>query len=365
MSEVIIKFSLEWWRVLCLMSPWLLFGFLVAGILSVLIPEGQVKKILGKPGFGSILKAALLGVPLPLCSCGVIPVALSLRKEGASRGAVNSFLISTPQTGVDSIVVTYSMMGWVFALFRPFAAFFAGLFGGIVAELFDKENRNAAACCEHEEESCCCEKECCSGEEPNKKRAGFFGKAVYALHYGFVVLTGDVAGALLAGISIAALIGIFVPENWFGAFGTGFVSMLAMMALGIPMYVCSSASVPIAAAFMLKGISPGAALVFLMAGPGTNAATVSILWNSFGRRSALLYLISIIVSSLLMGGLLNLICSFVPPALQPAASCHELMGNSLSFVEIISGVFLLGLIFWRYLKIFLFRKTPPEILPSR
>jgi len=278
------------WETLRAMSPFLLFGFLVAGLLSVLVRPETVERHLGGRGFWQVFKAAIFGVPLPLCSCGVIPVAASLRRHGAGAGATTSFLISTPQTGVDSIMVTLSLLGPVFAIFRPLVAFFSGLIGGILVNVFGYEKGASP------EEHPTCTAECCSGVENH--RGGLFR----ALRYGFVTLPRDIGKALLVGILIAGVISAAIPDDYLAeVLGGGILSMLIMMAFGIPVYVCATASVPIAAALIMKGASPGAALVFLMTGPATNAATITTVWKIMGRRIAGIYLASVAVSALAAG----------------------------------------------------------------
>jgi uncharacterized membrane protein YraQ (UPF0718 family)/copper chaperone CopZ len=287
------EFVLSIWSTLREMSPFLLFGFLVAGLLSVLVRAETVERYLGGRGFAQTLKAAVFGVPLPLCSCGVIPVAASLRRHGASAGATTSFLISTPQTGVDSIMVTLSLLGPVFAVFRPVVAFLSGLFGGTLVNLFGGEKDGAPG--EHP----VCTAECCSGVENHRGLRR-------ALRYGFLTLPRDINRALLAGIVVAGAISALVPPDYLArVLGGGLVSMLIMMAVGIPVYVCATASVPIAAALIMKGVSPGAALVFLMTGPATNAATITTIWKIMGRRIAAIYLGAVGVSALAAGLLLD------------------------------------------------------------
>ena len=273
------------------MSPYLLFGFFAAGLLSVFISPAVVERHLGGAGFWPLLKASAFGVPLPLCSCGVIPVSMSLNKHGASKGATVAFLLSTPQTGVDSVLVTYSLLGPVFAVFRPLAALVTGLIGGSAVEIFkDKSAEAPGQTCT---DSCCDEKE----QKP---------KIVRALHHGFFTLPGDIGKAMLAGLIVASLISAVVPEDFFAPLlGGGIFAMLVMMALGIPVYVCATASVPVAAALMAKGVSPGAAMVFLMTGPATNAAAFMTLWASLGRRTAIVYLITVACCSIAAGLLLD------------------------------------------------------------
>ena len=302
---------------------------------------------LGGKGFKPVLKATLFGIPLPLCSCGVIPVFASLRKKGAGKGAATSFLISTPQTGVDSILVTYSLLGPVFAVFRPLAAFVSGIIGGMLVDVFDGESKKSSTAIPNldivedgspKESNCCCheKKEKCSAMDEGKS-----GILKRILNYGFVTLMDDVAKSLLAGILIAAAISLVVPENWFAsaAIGTGFIGMLVMMLFGIPLYVCATASVPIAAVLIAKGVSPGAAFVFLMTGPATNAAAIAIVWNLIGRRSTLIYLGTLMVSALAFGLILDSINILTSGALSEA--CHH--EPTLTLFEHISAVILLSL----------------------
>lgn len=295
LQTILILFG-EFRRTLAEMSPYLLFGFFVAGVLSVWISPAQVQRHLGGRGFWPVVKASLFGVPLPLCSCGVIPVTMSLYKHGAGRGAAISFLLSTPQTGVDSIFVTYSLLGPFFAILRPIAAFVTGLIGGGLVNLFDGRKESDA-----EQERTCTDDCCAKGNTiPKWKRM---------LRHGFVTLPADIGRAMLGGLVIAALISAWVPEDFFAthlAAGSGIVAMLIMMAVGIPVYVCATASVPVAAALIAKGLSPGAALVFLMTGPATNAAALATLWGVLGRRAAIVYLLTVAGTALAAGLLVDL-----------------------------------------------------------
>ncbi len=294
LHDYIVKFGLSIWVTLREMSPFLLFGFLVAGFLSVLVRPETVERHLGGRGFWQVFKAAVFGVPLPLCSCGVIPVAASLRRHGAGAGATTSFLISTPQTGVDSVMVTLSLLGPVFAIFRPVVAFLSGLFGGILVNLFGYEKGAVI------EENETCTAECCSGADNDK------GGFLRALKYGFITLPRDINKALVIGVLIAGIITAAIPDDYLSSvLGGGIVSMLIMMAIGIPIYVCATASVPIAAALIAKGVSPGAALVFLMTGPATNAATIATVWRIMGKRIAAIYLAAVAISALVAGLILD------------------------------------------------------------
>jgi len=286
---------IDFWGTAAEMSPYLLFGFFVAGILSVLVSQPLVERHLGGRGVWPLVKASIVGVPLPLCSCGVIPVSISLHKHGASKGATISFLLSTPQTGVDSIFVTLSLLGPVFAVFRPLAAFVTGILGGTLVDVFNRDKNNA------DRPQPECKDECCA--ESNKKN-----KIIKGLKYGFITLPRDIGKAMLAGLAIAAFISALVPEGYFAEkLGTGIFAMVVMMFLGIPVYVCATASVPVAAALILKGLTPGAALVFLMTGPATNAASFITIWKALGRATAITYLATVAGCALLGGVLLDYI----------------------------------------------------------
>ena len=295
------------------MAPWLLMGFIIAGIIHITLPLGKMKAFLGKPGFFSSLKAALFGVPLPLCSCGVIPAGIALDKNGASRSATTSFLISTPQTGVDSILVTYSLLGLPFAVIRPIAAFVTGIFGGVLASGVDKHSDHPAAAPVNAAQAA-------EGGMPKRSVREF-------MNFVFVDFFGDIAGSLVIGLGVAAAIALAVPEDFFmSSFSSPFLQMGIMLIASIPMYVCATASVPVAAVLLAKGISPGAALVFLMAGPATNAATIAVIRNSLGSRSFYIYLFSIVTGALLFGALINFLPPqiFLPP-LGDHAHQHQLL----------------------------------------
>jgi uncharacterized protein len=297
MTDKIVNIALESWTVLGDMSPYLLFGFLMAGVLSICISPEFIERHLGGRGFGPVLKAALLGVPLPLCSCGVIPVAASFRRHGASRAATTSFLLSTPQTGIDSILVTYALLGTAFAIYRPIVALATGLLGGLLVMAFAGSNGSHGNGVEEKPE---CHESCCSGEGAGTN------VACRALKYGFVTLPRDIGLPLLVGVVIAGAITAFVPANqWKPYLGGGVLSIVLMMALGIPLYVCASASVPIAAGLIHLGASPGAVLAFLIAGPASNASTIATVWKLLGRRTVFLYLLTIAVSAVGAGMLLD------------------------------------------------------------
>ena len=286
--ELLQNILFEIWYVTVAMAPYLLFGFLAAGVLSQLISREFVRRHLGGGGLGGPIKAALVGVPMPICSCGVIPLAAALRKQGASRGATASFLASTPQTGVDSLMVTYALLGWVFAVVRALAAFLSGIIcGTAVAAASPKDEPEAP-------------------EENPAPAAPAAPIWIRMLRHGFVTLPRDIAKALLVGILISGLISALVPDDFFAAsLGDSPLGMLLMLVIGIPLYVCSSASVPIALAFIKAGLSPGAALVFLITGPATNAATLTTLWGIIGKRQLMVFLGTLALCALAAGFIMN------------------------------------------------------------
>jgi hypothetical protein len=313
------------------MSPYLLFGFAVAGLLSVLVSPERVERHLGGKGLGPVVKASLFGVPLPLCSCGVIPVSASLRRHGASRGATASFLLSTPQTGADSIAVTYGLLGGVFAIYRPILALISGVVGGGLISAFGLSPSAAAAEGAAKEEPC---REACCAEEGGSW-------IVKVLRYGFLTLPRDIGPALLAGVAIAALITAALPPDALGSYlGRGPLSVLALMALGIPIYVCATASVPVAWGLIVAGVSPGAAFAFLVTGPATNAATLAVIWRVLGRRTAILYLSTVAVTAFGGGLLLD---ALLPPGQLGEAMQHGHWTLPMS-VKIGSAVVLLGIL---------------------
>ncbi len=298
--DTIIGFLQGFWEIMGEMSPYLLLGFLIAGILSVFFTEKTVEKYIGRRDTASVFKASLFGVPLPLCSCGVIPVGMSLRRHGAGRGAATAFLISTPQTGVDSILVTFSLLGPLFAIVRPIAALVTGAAGGMLVNGFVGKEKTTAATANTQPG---CTGGCCGRDEGTETSESRFERA---LRYGFLTLPGDIGKYLIVGLVLAAVVSALIPADYLSSYlGRGLVPMFAMMLIGIPMYVCSTASVPVAAALMAAGVSPGAALVFLMTGPATNIATITTIWSVLGKRTALIYLGTIAVGAMLSGLLLD------------------------------------------------------------
>ena len=325
------------------MSPYLLLGFTLAGLMHAFLPSAIYNRYLSGRNFRSVLNAAILGIPLPLCSCGVIPTAMSLRKDGASKGATISFLIATPQTGVDSIIATYSLMGLPFALLRPLAALVTALFGGTLANYVDKNDDKSKA---EGGEQCGC---------ANEGKTTFSKKIKTAARYAYIEMMQDIGRWLVLGLIVAGLITVFVPDSFFSMFADKpFASMLMVLLFAIPMYLCATGSIPIAVALMLKGLSPGTALVLLMAGPAVNVASLLVIGKVMGRKSLFTYLFSIISCAILFGLSIDYLLPrewFTMP-LAHIHSCHSC--SELSYFNtvctIVLAILLLNAFIMRYRK---------------
>lgn len=269
------------------MAPYLLLGFFIAGVLHVFVPQNFYRHYLSRDNKLSVLWAALLGIPLPLCSCGVIPTAIGLRNEKASKGAVASFLIATPQTGIDSILATFSLMGLGFAIVRPVAALITGVCGGLLVNRLVHEDNpmdDTASACQIEQ-----------------------GNRLWrVLKYAYYDMIRDIGLRLVIGLVVAALIQVAVPDEFFLQFGSQpLLQILVILIIAIPMYICSTGSIPVAAALLMKGLSPGAALVMLMAGPAVNLASILVVHKAMGRRFTSIYLLTIVGFAVFFGLLLN------------------------------------------------------------
>jgi len=308
------------WGVTLELAPWLLLGAVIAGVLHVALPPGFVKKaFVGRRG---VLTAVALGVPLPLCSCGVIPTGLGLKKDGASDGAAVGFLISTPQTGVDSVLVSASFLGWPFAIFKLFAAGFTGLVGGWITDAVSTDGPRAQA-----------PQACAAEAAPQRSLAAAWAHAVDVLR--------SIWKWLVFGILLSAFITTVLPPSWLASVG----SQNPLLALGLallislPMYVCATASVPIAAALVAGGLPAGAALVFLMAGPATNLATLGAVYRALGRKALTVYLSTIVLGSVALAYAFD---SFFP--LSVSAPHHHV--HEASWVAQIAAALMLGMLVW-------------------
>ncbi len=339
------------------MSLYILFGLLFAGILHELVPDSIVTKHLGKDNVASVVKSTVFGIPLPVCSCGVIPLATSIKKSGASKGATLSFLISTPITGVDSIMATYGIFGWIFTLYRAVTSMIIAMVAGILTNIFDKDEvvevkkttfsmvapQSATTFSMNtpkKEESCGTgEGSCCSALNDEKKAFSFSA----ALKYAFVTLLGDIAKPLFWGLLLGALITVAIPDNLAELLsGNAWLSYLLVIIIAVPMYVCATASLPIAAGLMLAGVSAGAAFVFLSAGPATNTVTIGVVKKMLGTKSLAIYLGSIIVGSILFG--LGLDYIFDVTDIAPASLIH--MDEEGGIIATVSSIVLWGLVLY-------------------
>lgn len=303
MLQTLQQLSTESWHILALSAPYMLLGFIGAGLLKAFIPDDFIARHLGSQGRSSLIKAALLGAPIPLCSCGVLPAAAGIRKQGASKGATTAFLISTPETGVDSIAVTWALLDPIMAILRPVSAIITALITGQLVRVFDPEpattttTMHPPTVTDTDAESCC---HCNSNiaEQP----ASIIARLRSGLSFAFSDLFADIAGWFFIGILLSGVISLYVSTAWMDAWlGNPLVAMLAMLLIATPLYVCATASTPIAAALILKGLNPGAALVFLLAGPATNAAAITVISRILGKRATVVYLGGIIACSFVFG----------------------------------------------------------------
>lgn len=293
---------LESWHLLEEASVYMLFGILVAGLMRVFINPNRVAHHLGRGRFASVFKAAILGIPIPLCSCGVLPAAASLRRQGANKGATAAFLISTPESGVDSIALTYALLDPVMTIARPAAAFAAASVAGIAENSLNRKEMDETVT----PDLSCPVDNCCDGldcpPEQHLTHHGFLEKLKFGIRYAFKELWNDIAAWFLVGLLLAGLVTSLIPTEILGRYlGGGLPSMLIMLAAGIPLYICATASTPIAAALILKGISPGAALVFLLAGPATNITSLTVLYGILGKKTTAIYLSAIAIMAVVAG----------------------------------------------------------------
>lgn len=324
------------------MSPYILLGFLIAGLMHAFIPQQTFARHLSGTGWRPVIKATLIGIPLPLCSCGVLPTAIAMRRNGASRAASTAFLIATPQTGVDSIAATWSLLGPAFAVIRPIAALITAVFGGVAVG--ESEKNDAAT-----QGACPVNAAIAAEEEPARRTVA--QRCADALRYGFIDLVGSIGGWLTMGLIIAAVITVYVPADFFSALGTRpLLSMIAVLVIAIPMYVCATGSIPIALSLMLKGLSPGTALVLLMAGPAANFASFTLISREMGRKASIIYLATIIAGALAFGLAIDYLlpAAWFRPPLAAAMACHGHAEFTL-FPTVCSGI-LVALLAYTFIR---------------
>ena len=377
-------------------APWLLLGLILAGVLKSFVPMSWMQKQLGGKGSKPIFKAALLGAPLPLCSCGVIPAAIGLRRAGASKSATTSFLVSTPETGIDSISVSYAMLGPFMAVIRPIAAISSAVVAGLLVgrdkeelpPLASTETTNQPNCKSKVETSSCCSTKdaviqkqaqeaissCCSTNkvaiknnpssklsstdkrESHEQPLSFNQKLISGLKFSSTNLVKDISIWLMIGLFFAALIQTYLPASFLETWGSGIFAMLIMVLISIPMYICATASTPIAAALLLSGISPGAVLVFMMAGPATNIATLGVVYKELGKRSLIGYLSGVLGGALFFGWLTDYLVAVFKFDVVPLVGMeHQLLPESLTYL---TGIILASLMLNEL------RKRIPLLRPS-
>ena len=313
-------FLLEMWSLCLEMAPFLLMGMAISGLISMFIDSRLILKHLGSKNFLSIIKSTLFGIPIPLCSCGVIPVAATLREAGASKGSTVSFLVSTPQTGVDSIFLTYGMLGPVFALFRPLAAFVSGIFSGLVINSFDDGAHHHLS----------------DTDDVSDVNKPLVKRLVLGLRYGFLSLPSDIVVPLFQGLIIAAAIAIFIPPDFIAEYfsSNSYFMLIMMLVVSLPFYVCATASIPIAVVLMAKGVSAGAVFVFLMAGPATNASSIAVIKNILGRKTMYLFLLLTASTAIVFGFILDTFITIGPLAMSSSSHVHAADGYGSLFLTI-------------------------------
>ncbi len=297
-------------------APWLVLGMVVAGLVKAWAPQKGMARLLGGRGLGSIVNGALIGAPLPICSCGVLPAAIGLRRSGASREATTSFLVATPETGVDSVALSFGMLGPFMAIARPIAAVFSAIATGLMMRFLPNEEAVPAepaaetcattGCC-----SACDDGEPAEAEPINVKGPSFVQRTAAGLRYALVDIFDDIVGWMVIGLVLAAAAMTWIPPQALSSYGSGIPAMLVMVVIGIPMYICATASTPVAASLLMVGVSPGAAMVFMLAGPATNIATLGVVRKEMGSRAMTLYLGGVIASALVAG----LVTDFVARAM--------------------------------------------------
>lgn len=287
-------------------APWLLLGLVIAGVLRAWLPDRVVARWLGGRGMGAVLRAALVGTPLPLCSCGVLPAAIGLRRQGASKEATVSFLVATPENGADSIALTAALMGPFMTIARVVAALASAIVAGLATAVFARESDDRDAnddvedmalevIHDHDHECACCD------AEASPVQSSPVARLSEGLRYTFDTLLSDLALWLVIGIVLAGVIAGLVPPDRLGTWGSGPLAMLLMAIIGVPLYVCATAWTPIGASLILAGMSPGTVLVLLLAGPATNLGTIGIVKRELGTAALIAYLTGVCGVAIAMG----------------------------------------------------------------
>jgi uncharacterized protein len=319
---------------------WLIFGLIIAGILKSTLSSDKLGKQLSGKGPWPAVKAAVLGIPLPLCSCGVIPAAIGLRRAGASKSATTAFLVSTPETGIDSISVSYALLGPFMTVIRPIAATTSAIVAAMLVLVTDNDRPLPEAKKPEVDANSCCSGSCCSSKKSKipSEKSSWWTKLWQGQRYAFSELIEDLSLWLLSGLIISALVVTFVPPETLAEVSRGPWAMLIMALIGVPMYICASASTPLAAGLMMAGVSPGAVLVFLLAGPATNMATLGIVRKELGNNALASYLVGVIGVAIVFGYLTNfLVDTFSINIQSELASSNHLIPTPIAWA---SGILL-------------------------
>lgn len=286
-------------------APWLLLGLVMAGLIKALVSEALLSRWVGGQGLGSIARAAVIGAPLPLCSCGAIPTALAMYRGGASRGPATAFLIGTPGIGVDSLAITYALLGPYMAVARATSAVLTAIVTGLLVGRTLPTDMPTSMPASVEDDSCgsCCASGSSEAQDTLTQATtpGLAARLAGGLRYAFTDILDDISVWLLAGLLVAGGLIALVPPQQLAELGSGLGAMLLMAVIGMPLYMCATAATPIAAGLLLAGVSPGTVLVFLIAAPITSLATLGIFRREMGDRALLAYLVGILVSAVLLG----------------------------------------------------------------
>ena len=332
-------------------APYLLIGFVLAGLIKAILPEHKIYRYLGGNQFTAVALASLLGVPIPLCSCSVLPVAMSLRRSGASKGATTSFLISTPETGLDSIGITYALLDPLMTIARPLAALITALSTGTCVNLLVRQGwdrdpdgipPNIASMHHHDHAN--------DSAPPSPKRHNLRTLTREALSYAFGPLMDDLAPWFLVGFFVSGLVVLIVPADFFGSvIPTGWASSVLMVLIGTPIYICAAAATPVAVSLIVKGLDPGAALVLLLVGPATNATTMLVIARLLGRRVLAMHLIGVISCALILGALLNMLYTMLGSDLSTIAA--STVTEHASPLSILAALVLFVLLFRSVIRI--------------
>ena len=349
--SILVDILLLSWSIFRETAIYLLIGFFIAGFIHIFINPNLINRYLGEGKIRSVLYSAFFGIPIPLCSCGVIPAAAELKQQGANNGSILSFLIATPESGVDSITISYALLDPLMTVIRPVAAFITAMIAGILENFINISNKSLNSSVQ----KLGCNESCCSNnsniyEIVDNNIISFFKKIIQGLKYAYVDLLADIGKWLIVGILLGGVITYIIPDDFISTYwGNSFNSMLIMLLAGIPMYVCATASTPIAAALIIKGLDPGAALVFLLAGPATNIASINMIAAILGKRSLLIYLSSIAICSLGFGYFTNLLYNWFDITAEAVAGrateifpCYIELGASIILAILLINSFLLS-----------------------